>query len=185
MIGLASYTVLVSSTGELSSQEATEEPYQCQVYMAPSTIPGSGFGLFIVRDVKEGGKILPYSDAPSIILCGMENIMYQDEWNNGDYLWGGQAFSSSECEGSQESVVTFGSLSNYHTYLMNVSPDPEKYDDTLANRYIDPGAGAFSYYEGNSFYATRDISAGEEIFAGEWYICLYHHVLLLYFLLFC
>lgn len=50
---------------------------------------------------------------------------------------------------------------------MNVKPVEAKYDDTVADRFQDPGAGAFSYHGGQSFHATRDITAGEEIFAGE------------------
>jgi hypothetical protein len=38
------------------------------------------------------------------------------------------------------------------------------YDDTILNRFSDPGAGAFSYYEGQKFLATREIRAGEELF---------------------
>ena len=38
------------------------------------------------------------------------------------------------------------------------------YDDSILNRFRDPGAGAFSYYEGQTFLATRGIRAGEEIF---------------------
>ena len=39
------------------------------------------------------------------------------------------------------------------------------YDDTMVDRYSDPGAGAFSYHGGYEFEATRDIMAGDEIFA--------------------
>ena len=38
------------------------------------------------------------------------------------------------------------------------------YDDAVLNRFTDPGAGAFSYYEGQKFLATRRIQPGEEIF---------------------
>lgn len=54
---------------------------------------------------------------------------------------------------------------------MNVKPVEAKYDDTVADRFQDPGAGAFSYHGGQIFHATRDITAGEEMFAGELVMC--------------
>jgi hypothetical protein len=55
---------------------------------------------------------------------------------------------------------------NFHTYLSNINhavPD-FVYDDRMADRTKDPGAGAFSYYKGKIFSAGRDIAAGEELF---------------------
>ena len=46
-----------------------------------------------------------------------------------------------------------------------LKPDDSEYDDTVLNRFKDPGAGAISYHNGNIFRATREISAGEELFA--------------------
>ena len=43
-----------------------------------------------------------------------------------------------------------------------MKPEPSDYDDTIVNRFKDPGAGAFSYHNGRKFKASRDIQAGEE-----------------------
>jgi hypothetical protein len=59
-----------------------------------------------------------------------------------------------------------GSLPNHHcvlSHLSSVYPNPP-YDDSLASRFKDPGAGAFSYNRGREFFVTRDVEAGDEIF---------------------
>ncbi len=49
--------------------------------------------------------------------------------------------------------------------MTNIRPTNVPYDDTILDRFKDPGAGAFSYHGGYTFEATRDIEAGQEIFA--------------------
>ena len=93
-----------------------QQPYPCNIYMAPSSIPGAGFGIFTMRDIAKGEKILPYADAPSIPLCDdYANGMEETDWNHVDYLWSGQGLAEYECESVSESVVTFGALCNFHT----------------------------------------------------------------------
>jgi hypothetical protein len=148
-----------------------ESQFQCELYLAPSSIPGTGFGIFTTRNIKGEELVLPHSDGPTIVVCGQsdgsEHFMGVGDWNHDDYLWGPHEFTKTYCHGAKESVMTFGSLCNYHTYLSNIQPSQLKYDDTVANRYTDPGAGAFSYFNGNAFKTTRDIMAGEELFASE------------------
>ncbi len=55
-------------------------------------------------------------------------------------------------------------MTDFHTYLANVIPENAKYDDTLGERFTNPGAGAFSYHTGHDFHSTTHISAGDEIF---------------------
>lgn len=42
-----------------------------------------------------------------------------------------------------------------------------KMDGAGLHRSKDPGAGAFTLFHGHSAYATRDIQAAEELFAGK------------------
>jgi len=76
-------------------------------------------------------------------------------------------WSEHECDEVLESVKTLGSLSNYHPYLHNIHPLVEPYDDTAVDRFSNPNAGAVSYHQGHKFSASRDIDAGEEVFAGK------------------
>lgn len=92
------------------------KPYRCSVYLAESSIPHAGFGVYTVRDVKKGDKVLPYSDAPSIPTCNdRENGIEDTDWNHVDYLWSGKGLAEFECHSVSVSVMTFGSLSNFHT----------------------------------------------------------------------
>jgi len=58
-----------------------------------------------------------------------------------------------------------GSLTNFHPVLINAKPaDTDVYRDHILDRRKDPGIGAFSYHQGENWYATRDVAAGEEIY---------------------
>ena len=67
--------------------------------------------------------------------------------------------------------ITFGALPNHHCILHSIDhvypADP--YEDSLVNRYKDPGAGAFSYHRGRIFQATRHIQGGTELFLSYGY----------------
>jgi len=142
------------------------DSYECSLYVAPSSIPGAGSGLFITRDVEEGEGILPGSDAPSIVICDIDSYgISTKDYVHHAYYWSGGGLASFECDSVSESVVSFGAMSNYHTSLYNIKGYVEPYDDTASNRFSNPGAGAFSYYGGHHFKASRNIDAGEEIFA--------------------
>mmetsp|Transcript_11650 Transcript_11650/g.21788 ORF Transcript_11650/g.21788 Transcript_11650/m.21788 type:complete len:731 (-) Transcript_11650:289-2481(-) len=165
----AEHKTLIEATATAIEEELMprqQEPYQCNIYLAPSSIPGAGFGIFTMRDIDEGEKILPYADAPSIPLCDDNaNGVEETDWNHVDYLWSGQGLAEYECKSVSESVVTFGALCNFHTYLANVHPLGAIYDDTMSNRFTSPMAGSFSYHGGHAFEATQAIKAGDEIFA--------------------
>jgi hypothetical protein len=72
---------IVSSS--LSSIPQHQPNDECNLYLAPSTIPGAGSGMFLgSRPVKEGDRMAP----PDIMMS-----TYDLEWNNGnldfDFLW--------------------------------------------------------------------------------------------------
>lgn len=94
------------------SKNGEEAPFQCSIYMAPSSIPNAGFGLYTVRDIKAWETLLPMTDAPSIPVCDEYETGDLDptHWNHVDYLWGGTGLAEFECEKVSESVVTFGSM---------------------------------------------------------------------------
>jgi len=174
--------LLVSITNQfVSSQECAEtndnncsaEKHECLLYLAPSSISGAGFGIFTTRDVPEGEGILPYADAPTLIISDTDyHGMTGEDWAHNSYVWDGGGFADFECKASSEHVMTFGSSCNYHTYLMNVGKHSSGYDDGIVSRFTDPSAGSFSYHNGHHFTASRAIVAGEEIFAdyGEQYL---------------
>jgi hypothetical protein len=65
---------------------------------------------------------------------------------------------------SQTSVST--AMPNHHCLLHSLNPEyPEpSYNDALVNRFVDPGAGAFSYNMGREFTVYHNVQAGSELF---------------------
>lgn len=146
--------------------ESNKGTFECSLYMAPSSIPHAGFGLFVSRNIAKGEYILPYSDAPSIAVCDEYHEGITDnDWNHVDYLWSGSGLAEHECKEGSESVMSFGALSNFHTYLANVHPVNEVYDDTVVDRQNNPALGSFSLHAGHKFEAYDNLKAGDEIFA--------------------
>ena len=89
---------------------------ECTIYMAQSSISGAGFGIFTTRDLLEGEDILPYSDAPNIVVCDHDEMGVENkDWTLPDYFWGASSWGDFECIDGSESVMSFGSLCNFHT----------------------------------------------------------------------
>mmetsp|Transcript_26636 Transcript_26636/g.30489 ORF Transcript_26636/g.30489 Transcript_26636/m.30489 type:complete len:617 (+) Transcript_26636:206-2056(+) len=163
---------VVYANGEASKED--QKPYQCSLYMAPSSIPHSGFGVYTGRKIPRNSAVQPYSNSVSLAVTDVtfhtENED-SDYWSHVDYLWSGSGLAEFEADEVSENVFVMGCLANFHTYLKNLHPESVEYDDTIADRFTDPGAGAFSYHAGHLFTAVRDIEAGEELFADygeEW-----------------
>jgi len=144
----------------------------CSVYLAPSSVPGGGLGMFTAKAVKRGDIILP-ADGPSIPIVDPNNLQRSRvAWVQlfSDYWWDSGRSDPTVYEADQavDYQITMGSLPNSHPCLANVgvgNPATVPYDDSLVDRELDPGAGAFSYYMGRDSVAfKRDISAGEELF---------------------
>ena len=143
----------------------------CSVYIAPSSVPGGGMGMFTVKSVKEGGVILP-ADGPSIPIIDYDDSQRSlDTWVDlfMGYWWenGISEPAIFEADKTAEYQITCGALPNSHPYLNNldiVHPDVVPYDDSVMDRFEDPGAGAISNYMGRHSIAYMDIEAGEELF---------------------
>ena len=149
----------------------------CSLYLAPSSIPNSGFGVFAAKTFKVGSIVLP-SDAPGIVITDREYHQYDGEkpdpaWGHDNYVWSTVGRAAFEADETSLSAVTLGSMANYHSYLKSIRPyGITDYDDGILNRHKDPGAGAFSYHKAHDFVATRDIAAGEEVYAdygSDWF----------------
>ena len=144
----------------------------CSVYLAPSSVPGGGLGIFTAKAVKHGDIILP-ADGPSIPIIDPDNsersIVAWVQLFSG-YWWdnGRSDPTVYEADFAIDYQITMGSLPNSHPCLDNFdagNPATVPYDDSLLDRESDPGAGAYSYYMGrHSIAHKRDISAGEEMF---------------------
>ena len=135
-----------------SRKQSVYEP-QCVYYLAPSSIPNSGFGTYTVRDIATNTLLMQQADAPTIVLSETRNHNERNtERNNWDveplsvhknYFWDGTGIIDFEVDGAvEESVTTFGALANYHPYLFNLHPTVEEPDDSITPRASQsPGIG--------------------------------------------
>jgi hypothetical protein len=140
----------------------------CSMYLAQSSIPNAGYGIYTTRSYKKQEAIID-SLTPSVLLLDRETHMPADaHWPIFDYVW--QTYGAGTYEAPLAETwepTALGTLANYHPYLTNYAHggNAQRYDDTMASRFTDPEAGAFSYHTTFTMGAKRDIAAGEELFA--------------------
>lgn len=140
---------------------------ECTLYLAPSTIPNAGLGIFTTV-AKEVGDKIGNGD-----LCIPFIDMY---WHNGnnpphnpfrDYFWSGRAMGMAH-ETATEDIEAYCTgidcAVNCHLGLVNVQKASPVYDDAGLHRSRDPGAGAFTPYHNGSSYVSRRIPVGGELF---------------------
>ena len=121
LVFIAALLLCTSINGELSATDENE--YECSRFLAPSSIPGAGFGIFTTRDIKRGELLLRSPDAPSVPITDInvhsENE-YTDFWTHVDYNWGGSGLAEFEGHSVAENVFVLGCLANFHTFLKNI-----------------------------------------------------------------
>lgn len=152
----------------------------CKIYMAPSAIPNAGMGLYTVVPMKHHG-IIQDTDSPGVALIDpytgpstYMRLIVDKSWPETKGMYDDMRF---EAKHPLEMSFNFGALPNFHPYLYNIQTRQPKdlFNDSILNRTVDPGAGAYSEYKGKMFSANRDIEAGEELFLnyGESYLDAY------------
>lgn len=150
---------------------------QCGLYLAPSSIPSAGLGIFAGVDYPTGSRIgasppstvgIPVVDP--VALYEAEELISEFGWNAASV--GG--FTEADF-GDVFALLMGGSgamLVNFHPTLGNVLPGGLS-DVTYSNgdRGV-PGTGAYTSYDNFTFVAKADIQAGQEILASvneNWY----------------
>jgi hypothetical protein len=144
-------------------------------------------GVFTTRHIPKGELALPVTDGLTIPLYNFHNFYGRSEdlpnlkqkraWHDlwGDYVWSGNKPDHVSYEepisGMSSFAPCYSSLTNHHCTLQSLRqhyPHPF-YDDTLANRFKDAGAGAFTYDIGRENTVSRDVNPGEELFLNYGY----------------
>jgi hypothetical protein len=134
----------------------------CHLYIAESTIPDAGFGLYTSVPISRGQSI----SEPDII------IQITDALNMGtilsDYAWNPDLFGGQFEANTVHSILPgVGSIANAVSDFRDANTiffGSRDVDEANVPRTTSPGAGAFSHYHNVSFLALKDINAGEEIF---------------------
>lgn len=161
---------------------STQESPACSLYIAESTIPGAGLGMFtgIKRKVNEilwpGDVVNPVVDRKyHQTVLGPDTYKSDDVSLNPleDYEWLGGAMGVQH-ETAHPYVRPrfihafapgFTAVLNSHPALYNTEQQSmPKHDTGGLHRSKDPGAGAFTPYHGGEHLALEAIHAGSELF---------------------
>jgi len=153
-----------------NSKQRSPNP-TCQIYLAKSSIPNAGLGIFTSVSVSSGDTAT-LSDYP-IVVSDMEYHHTEDivgeeyfDWLLNQYYWNGiSTYLQDVAYSVSVAVPSFGMAGNHHSILHNM--DMEIETDVfvpILDRRFTPNAGAVSDAPPISWCAIRDIEAGEELF---------------------
>jgi hypothetical protein len=150
----------------VSANKKENEQSECGYYMAESTIPNGGIGIFTTQDKKPGDAVGSGDVCiPDIDLHYHNRLPLFDPFM--DYYWGGASMGMTR-ESHSNDVTAFCSgfdcTLNCHLGVINTGPSVPLYDYAGFHRSKDPGAGAFTPYHNGTTYTTRNVPAGGELF---------------------
>eukprot|EP00970_Alexandrium_tamarense_P013789 scaffold3686_cov193-Alexandrium_tamarense.AAC.17 len=159
----------------------------CLLYLAESTIPSAGIGMFLGQDVKKGQLLSRngYGDAafatvdqnwhnsnPGGTAQARENEDYH--WPLTSYDWTSESLGvEDDAEDVSMTVTGFGAVPNCHFRLLNVEEHKAEYDNAGLDRYSSPGSGAITPYFNRTSTAREDIPAGAELYVNygtSWFL---------------
>ena len=165
----SSYDIHIDTHHHHHYSTATQSDEECGVWLAPSTIPGAGLGMFAGKNFAKNDVLVPTGDSViGIIDIGVHNRP-QDHpesflWD--EYTWSGKSLRLDR-EGREDVNVAsagFGAAVNCFLPIINADElNPVLKWDGL-QRMRDPGAGASTQFHGRLSVAKRPIAAGEEFF---------------------
>jgi hypothetical protein len=171
--------VLENESFSSSSLLVSAASQECGVYLAPSTIPGAGLGMYAGNQEYKKGDVVTDSD--------LMIPVFELEWHNGhqefpflwdEYVWNaemfpGMEFETEDLDGLHVCSGGMGAAVNCMLSLVNVEDEDESY--AVGTSGVDsgesPGAGAFTPFHGRKFLAMQKIEPGAELYAsyGESY----------------
>ncbi|KAL7554351.1 hypothetical protein ACHAWF_017807, partial [Thalassiosira exigua] len=161
------------AAGTAAAKEEEDDP--CRLYLAESTIPNAGLGVFAGKSYSSGellGRVgdptFPtidhdwHNSPPSGHLSKLQG---NHHWPLTNYHWQARDVG---CEHEAEDVTAvvagFGAVPNCHFRLLNVDEDVATYDAAGLSRYDSPGAGASTPWFNRTSAANQDTAAGSELF---------------------
>ena len=169
------------------SQKANAENIQqtgCELYLAESTIPDSGLGVFTAV-AKAPGDTVGNGD----VCIPLLELDWHNEGNYfnpfSDYVWAGEVMGMKFEVGSQDVESNCPGLDcaiNCNLALINVGKSTPVHDTAGLHRSVHPGAGANTPYHNGTTRVIRRIPAGGELFkfyGDSWYVpcwCWLHEI---------
>lgn len=137
---------------------------ECGVWLAPSTIPGAGLGMYAGRDFTRGEQLQQSGDLALPIVdirAHTGNEEFQFNWD--EYTWSAESLQM-DGEGYHDINIAstgFGAAANCFLPLQNVDEWNPFPIDLGIHRSRDPGAGAFTIWANRTTTASKDIKAGK------------------------
>mmetsp|Transcript_33780 Transcript_33780/g.39117 ORF Transcript_33780/g.39117 Transcript_33780/m.39117 type:complete len:192 (+) Transcript_33780:80-655(+) len=169
---------------------ASYESLNCNIFMAESSIPKSGLGLYSTQNITRGSNVgYPELNIVTTDMFWQHNLDFTN-WVYSDYDWepSHMGLGCYEARETKSHVPGMGAALNCHMGLNNVYHLLSTRDDAdlLTNLWGDngesvpweveaeivpPTLGSMSLYGGILHYADKDILAGDELFTtyGEHY----------------
>lgn len=142
------------------------ESPQCSLYIAPSTIPNAGLGVFTAIFLKKG-ETIGYGDV-ILPLVDLEFHQGTNDFFNpfSEFLWDSYCFGMQQ---EADSVKAFApglySVMNCNPAFHNVGRGDFDYDDQVGgHRSENPSFGSMTPYHNGRTVATTDIFVGSELF---------------------
>jgi hypothetical protein len=147
---------------------------ECGIWLATSTIPGAGLGMFAGKDFNSGEEMTQSGD----IVIPIVDFKFHQKGERYDFLWDEYTWQAETTFSENEGLIEvnsaspgFGAAANSFLDLVNVDEWTPQVGTGL-DRRVDPGAGAFSAYHDRKSTAKVDIKAGQELFVSygdDWF----------------
>ncbi len=176
LIFFLAYSSFIHTASAVDAVEATNTTTnknpECTLYLAPSTIPNAGLGVFTSVSLPSG-TLLPGGGDAAVPISDMDfhnnaSAAAEDyHWLTSEYTWSARSIGEvMEWEAYKTSVFSwgYGSVPNCHYWLNNVDESYCEFDTVGLTPKNSPGAGAFTGYYNRLTSALKDIPAGGEIF---------------------
>ncbi|KAL3805486.1 hypothetical protein ACHAWO_002996 [Cyclotella atomus] len=173
IIAAHSYADNISICIDDPSQHQCTNPnsrFTCGLYLAQSTIPHSGLGVFTGIPHSPGSSIAPPEISHQLFMqFNGEQTPFSNPMIIHDYTWASHV-SGATWEGEVETLIPgLGMAANGFLPMANAFSIMGSIDSAGVNTDKDgiqmgPGSGAFSPYHGLQYLAERAMGVGDEVF---------------------
>ena len=176
VVTLCHISVVVAVPGRniiVEDENRGDDDAACTLYLAPSTIPGAGLGLFAGISFARNQVISPGGDVViSIRDLDFHNGQKLDQFLLDDYTWTPHNFPRMDDEKDllqdPEDLVAaspgIGAAANSIIALANVEQLGDTAFLTQTPSASHPAAGSSSPYQGREWFASQPIPSGAELF---------------------
>lgn len=170
LVCLVSDLAILAAAQDEVQQKKNDAPPSCGLYMAESSIPNSGWGMYTATPIQKDDVIYPLD----VVIQVADYARYQTLrssfftgetlplWLMEEYYWNSQTtWAWYDAQKVQSIVPGLGMLANSHPGLVNAAEQGPQYKQVVPRNVVE--AGAYSQYKNTTFLASTDIPAGHEI----------------------